>query len=450
MASGFESKDFNLARALNPSDNSPAAAFNEVYGDLRTGTAAALFRDKPSTAGAYVPSLELHDDNAPHRGGIGAVLNDLYDGAVKRIENDGWAVVGEAALGAGVTIGLAAVATTAAGPYVLGAAALGSGLYTGWEIGEHHQKWLHDLEVVYNPEGHTIKELKAAHDGVRGLGAGSVDIAAGVGGSLVGGVVADAAAPMIKGAVSSMVDAVNPAADTAVSVNPAAVNAGDAALSVKPPAEVNVETGANAGIDSVAGKPAVYYQANDTNSPLGVLKVQRIDHPVTIETPQGAITGGQGDVLITTGEGSHFIAPENQFTQNFTPVPADLDTPLLTYKKIVPVHAEQLTEPFAWKDSNGGDLLGNAGDWKLTIGDKVSTITPDKFAATYEASGQPGIYFKAAPTRAQLITKPIQVPTLEGMSTGNIGDYLATGVSGEQYVIGKDAMASLFRLSGGQ
>lgn len=47
------------------------------------------------------------------------------------------------------------------------------------------------------------------------------------------------------------------------------------------------------------------------------------------------------------------------------------------------------------------------------------------------------------------LAHPIEIPTLEGVMTGDVGDWLITGVKGEQYPCKPDIFAATYTHPGG-
>jgi hypothetical protein len=75
------------------------------------------------------------------------------------------------------------------------------------------------------------------------------------------------------------------------------------------------------------------------------------------------------------------------------------------------------------------------GDWLVNNNGDTYTVDRETFARTYKATG-PGTYVKTAPVWAEVATAPGAVPTKEGATRYEAGDYL---VSNEQD--GSDAYA---------
>lgn len=109
----------------------------------------------------------------------------------------------------------------------------------------------------------------------------------------------------------------------------------------------------------------------------------------------------------------------------------------LVFKKGGTVKAEQLSQNMEWKSTNGDTLTGQAGDWKLTGPDGSTwTVKPDIFAKTYgEVTPGSGVYEKTALARAMKLKVDYTVKSLEGDSSGKVGDYLVRGPNNEFYIV---------------
>ncbi len=106
-------------------------------------------------------------------------------------------------------------------------------------------------------------------------------------------------------------------------------------------------------------------------------------------------------------------------------------------RKAGTVKAEHLKENIQWKSTNGDTLEGVAGDWKLTGPDGSTwTVKPDIFAKTYgEVTPGSGVYEKTALAKAMKLKVDYSVKSLEGNSSGKVGDYLVRGPNNEFYIV---------------
>jgi len=86
-------------------------------------------------------------------------------------------------------------------------------------------------------------------------------------------------------------------------------------------------------------------------------------------------------------------------------VQLDLDTAGFTYRK--------------W----GAEQRCKSGDWLVDNQGDVYTVDDEVFTRTYRRMG-PGTYLKTTPVWAEVATEPGRVPTKEGRSHYDAGDYL--------------------------
>lgn len=153
--------------------------------NFRTRSQTGFIEDDTTNSGtAYLPdnyylSHEMHSDS--WLGAVKNVSKELFAGASSEICDHPLRVAADAAIGFGVGLGMTllspVVATTA------GVAMAGVGLY---EVATHAKNWVHDISIVAEPDGHKDDEVVDAIDGVRSLGAGALDTAAGLAGGWAG------------------------------------------------------------------------------------------------------------------------------------------------------------------------------------------------------------------------------------------------------------------------
>ena len=105
------------------------------------------------------------------------VLDDLALGAYHEVVNHPGNLVKSFVAGAATTaiIGLA-------GPEIATAAVVGGLAYGAFKVAENVGGWVSAGKTVYDPAGHSIAEVAAAHNTIQNIGGGSIDIAAGVAG----------------------------------------------------------------------------------------------------------------------------------------------------------------------------------------------------------------------------------------------------------------------------
>jgi hypothetical protein len=116
----------------------------------------------------------------------------------------------------------------------------------------------------------------------------------------------------------------------------------------------------------------------------------------------------------------------NQFV---VAVKLDLDTPGFTYRK--------------W----GAEQKCRAGDWLVDNNGDIYTVEAGVFSRTYRSVG-PGIYAKTTPIWAEVATQAGSVPTKEGRSHYDKGDYLVSNNEDgtDAYCIGAAKFESMYEL----
>ncbi len=459
------------------------AAASSLHNDAFSGQQQSVpspNSDAGQSQSAHLPNVELTQSEHPHHWYDGIVT--VAEGVADEVIHHPLHVLESAAIGVGV--GAAALAVAAVAPEVATVAAIGGAFIGGVELLVNAPKWGFEAAVVADPDHHSASEVAAAHKDLDSLGHVSIDnlvtavtggLTYGIGNSVLSGLAGDGVAAATGSATSATAETVSSSAVTGDGTlalpapeTPAALAAPEAqpllpapegAPPVEPPAAsvdtavapADVQPAANAAeaveapvqpvpvAEAMQGKPAALYDrigVNGSNS--GPVQVQRIDSPVVLTTEAGrTIYGGPGDVLVTRADGAQAIVNEAQFAEHYSPVRLEVPNPLLTYRKTLPITAEQSSEPFTWT-SNGETMQANAGDWRVTQPNgKISSVTPDIFARTYEAAPNlgPNSFLKTALTHAQVLDRDVTVTTLEGAKTAQAGDYLVTGPAGEQYPV---------------
>jgi len=110
-------------------------------------------------------------------------------------------------------------------------------------------------------------------------------------------------------------------------------------------------------------------------------------------------------------------------------VKLELDTPGFTYRK--------------W----GAEQKCKAGDWLVDNNGDIYTVEAGVFSRTYRSVGT-GIYAKTTPIWAEVATQAGNVPTKEGRSHYDKGDYLVSNNEDgtDAYCIGVAKFESMYEL----
>jgi len=117
-------------------------------------------------------------------------------------------------------------------------------------------------------------------------------------------------------------------------------------------------------------------------------------------------------------------------TQFVVAVQLDLDTEGFTYRK--------------W----GGTQVCKPGDWLVNNDGDTYTVDRETFARTYRATG-PGTYVKITPVWAEVARTAGEVPTKEGATHYEAGDYLVYNEpdGGDGYAVSSDAFERMYQPS---
>jgi hypothetical protein len=160
-------------------------------------------------SGGFSGFLNSFDSNAAQLfSSTAKVTEDLASGAYNEVKNHPAQVLEAAGKGLGITILGAAAVTGAAmiapeAAVAVGVAevavAVGTGLYAGFQLGDHLPGWSQDAKVVSNAQRYSPKAVAAAHQDLKNVGADSALIAGGMTGALV-------AAPMATLAATDAID----------------------------------------------------------------------------------------------------------------------------------------------------------------------------------------------------------------------------------------------------
>lgn len=119
---------------------------------------------------------------------------------------------------------------------------------------------------------------------------------------------------------------------------------------------------------------------------------------------------------------------------------ADLLTHARTYRSKLVVRAVQIRDDTEWTTAQGDVLRATAGDWWVIDGDDRWSVAGDVFEQTYEQVADDR-YRKIAQVTAVPVTESVTVQTLEGIATGEPGDWLVRNPSGEYWPVPADVFA---------
>lgn len=101
-----------------------------------------------------------------------------------------------------------------------------------------------------------------------------------------------------------------------------------------------------------------------------------------------------------------------------------------SYRPVSVVTARRLSEPLTWYSERGAELHAAVGDWELVDAAGARwTVAPATFARSYRPRSD-GRYEKHEMVQAVRLTEPAQIPTREGLSAANRGDWVLRDSSG--------------------
>ncbi len=110
------------------------------------------------------------------------------------------------------------------------------------------------------------------------------------------------------------------------------------------------------------------------------------------------------------------------------------------YRSNVVVRAEPVTEQQEWTTAHGDVLHADEGDWWVIDGEDRWSVAGPIFTDTYE-NVEGDMYRKVATINAVKIDRPFAVDTLEGIATGQPGDWLVRNPSGECWPVPAEVFA---------
>jgi len=115
------------------------------------------------------------------------------------------------------------------------------------------------------------------------------------------------------------------------------------------------------------------------------------------------------------------------------------------YRPSTVVSAHRLDAATTWETDRGATLRAEAGDWELTDeqGNRW-TVEPATFARSYHRRPD-GRYVKHEPVDAVRLTRDLDVPTAEGMSTAHAGDWLLRDARGAVWPVPDDVFRTRYR-----
>lgn len=390
-----------------------------------------------------LPPLSI-DGHGSQGGGAWAVAKDLGEGAWNQITEHPGQVLENAAIGAAVGIGATALVAATAPEVGVGLAVAGIG-YAGYQLFEHVGSWLHDATVVDNQKDYSANEVAQAHQGLQDVGAGAVDVAAGVGGAVAGSYATGAIVGAFKGAPSvndGAPDTSQPPADGPA--QPAEVKPAPAAAA-QPADAQPVQPAAAQPADAQPAQPAAGQPSDAQPAPAQPNDAQ----PAAAMTPEeqalaNSIKSNQGLFANAGADNPVIAATKQDYNVSFTKVtePTQVQT-LESLKTGVP----QAAQPGEWiatrlnPDGTPNMENGIPNSWPVT--DKTILKTYQATPETLQNNAfVAATRTDAPPVHMVQLTEPTTIMTKWGPMSGDTGSYLAnydydtaTGTPGDNYAI---------------
>ncbi len=191
------SEDFNPVPSPFNQSNLPDAVFIQ-HDPASTDAAnlpnngaspdAVVTQDTPP-AGSDSTVVQPGQAQSHESGGAIPIVGDIIGGAIGHVFTHPMDVI--QSIGTGIVLSVAAGAVVAAAAPIIATApawvpiaagitlvAVGLGV-TSWAAMQHGPKWLSDIGTVWDPSKHTADEVAKAHEGLKDIGGGLVDFAAG-------------------------------------------------------------------------------------------------------------------------------------------------------------------------------------------------------------------------------------------------------------------------------
>ncbi|MBK7822368.1 MAG: hypothetical protein IPJ61_15230 [Tessaracoccus sp.] len=130
------------------------------------------------------------------------------------------------------------------------------------------------------------------------------------------------------------------------------------------------------------------------------------------------------------------------------PPAPELGPPQGRFRRVGRVRAMRLTAPRSWATARGDELRGEAGDWWVQADDDTDregrSVTPEAFARTYlHLEGDR--YERVSTVHARQVRTREVIPTTEGPSTAEPGDWVITDDVGVTWPVPADGFATLYQ-----
>lgn len=104
------------------------------------------------------------------------------------------------------------------------------------------------------------------------------------------------------------------------------------------------------------------------------------------------------------------------------------------YRRRGEVTAERVGTPWHWTTQSGSVMEAQAGDWRVSDGERTWSVRPAEFAASYQAAGD-GRWRRTGIVHAHRAETAERIETLEGTAIAATGDWIVEGAGGERWIV---------------
>lgn len=116
------------------------------------------------------------------------------------------------------------------------------------------------------------------------------------------------------------------------------------------------------------------------------------------------------------------------------------------YRSVGVVTASRVIDDCEWTTSSGDVLQARAGDWEVSDGTDTWSVAGNIFTQTY-VQVEGNNYRKASQVTAVAMAESFAVETLEGLASGEPGDWLVRNPSGECWPVPAAVFSRRYELS---
>jgi hypothetical protein len=107
------------------------------------------------------------------------------------------------------------------------------------------------------------------------------------------------------------------------------------------------------------------------------------------------------------------------------------------------VTAVRRTEPWTWTTSDGAVMRGRAGDWEVTDHGGSRSVDATIFEQTHEPIGGDR-WRRTGEVRGRQARPGELVHSLEGDQTARLGQWVLSGIAGEEWLVSTDHLESAY------